>query len=272
MEQMNRIGISSACFYPEETLDAIKRCTGLGFRNIEIFMNSFSELEEPYLREIDRHCRHTGTEVTSIHPFTSGFEYMFFFSAYKKRAGDMLELYRRYFHAAARLGARYCVFHGDAVKAPFIGMDNYCEVMAMLMEAARSEGVTLAHENVSTARGGNPAFIRELHERFGKGNIRFVLDIKQAARAGHDPAAMIEAMGQDIVHVHINDFADGECRLPFAGVLALEDILTALAKIGYCGRYMIEVYRHNFTEDSEIPPSAAMLADVLERIGKGGSQ
>lgn len=258
-----RIGLSSACFYPMETIDAVKTCTSLGFRSIEIFMNSFSELEEPYLKRIAAHCRETGTRVTSIHPFTSGYEYMLFFSAYEKRAAEAAEFYRKYFHAASYLGADYLVFHGDALKAPFIGMDTYCEVLAMLMRVAESEGVTLAHECVSSARSGNPEFIRELHERFGAGNIRFVFDVKQVVRGGYDPFAMLDAMGNDIVHVHINDFAGGECRLPCMGALNLFAILERLEERGYSGQYIIEVYRKNFGQPDEIAKSAALLENIM---------
>ncbi|MBQ8551777.1 MAG: sugar phosphate isomerase/epimerase [Clostridia bacterium] len=223
-------------------------------------MNSFSELEEPYLKKIAEVCRENGVTVTSIHPFTSGFEYMYFFSAYKKRARDSVDyFYRKYFQAAAYLGADYFVFHGDATKAPFFGMDNYCEVLEMLMEAAKSEGVTLAHENVSTARAGDPEFMREVHERFGTGGIKFVFDLKQTVRGGYDPDRMLDVMGSDIVHVHINDWMDGECRLPYAGSLDVDSVISRLEAHGYVGKYMIEVYRHNFKDDCEITAAAAEL-------------
>ena len=187
---------------------------------------------------------------------------MLFFSACKKRAFDSIEFYRKYFFAAAYLGADYTVFHGDSAKAPFFGMDNYCEVLARLMEAAKSEGVTLAHENVSTARGGDPKFIHELHERFGDGNIRFVFDLKQTVRGGFEPHNMLNAMGKDIVHVHINDWRDGECRLPFDGTLDLTDIIRCIERSGYMGKYIIEVYRHNFHNDSEITTAAKKLFEL----------
>lgn len=255
----SRIGISSACFYPEETIDAVKRCAGLGFRNIEIFMNSFSELEAPYLRELKAFCRGEGIKVTSLHPFTSGYEYMLFFSAYKKRAADACGFYKMYFNAAAELGADFVVFHGDSTRAPFIGMERYCEVFQMLAMTAESEGVILAHENVSSARGGDPAFMRELRERIGAGKLSFVFDVKQALRAGHEPSGMISAMGSDIKHVHINDWRYGNdgsredgCRLPGEGELDLAEVIKQIDSFGYRGRYMIEVYRKNFGDESEI--------------------
>ncbi len=232
----------------------------MGFANLEIFLNTFSELEEPFLKNIASMCRENGVRVKSVHPFTSGFEYMFFFSAYKQRAKDSLDyFYKKYFNAAAYLGADYFVFHGDATKAPFFGMDNYCEVLAMLKDAAKQFGITLAHENVSTARAGDPEFMGEIHRRFGEGNIKFVFDLKQAVRAGHDPHRMLDVMGNDIVHVHINDWKDGECRLPYAGELDLDGIIRRIENSGYDGKYMIEVYRKNFTEEGEIVTAANEL-------------
>lgn len=251
--------MSSACFYPEETLDAVKKSVALGFKNIEIFINSFSELEEPYLRQIREVCDEGGVRVASLHPFTSGFEYMLFFSACKKRAIDSADFYRKYFHAAAYLGADYTVFHGDSVRAPFFGMDNYCESLANLMDVAKSEGVTLIHENVSTARAGDPKFMRELHERFGKGGIKFVFDLKQTARGGFDAFEMLNAMEGDIVHVHINDWLDNKCKLPYAGALDLDRVIGMLESRGYGGKYIIEVYHDNFEDAAEITTAANEL-------------
>lgn len=259
----SRIGVSSACFYPDEALDAIKHSIDLGFKNLEIFLNTFSELEEPHLKSVNAMCRENGVKVVSVHPFTSGFEYMLFFSAHKKRAIESADIYRKYFHAAAVLGAEYTVFHGDSTNSPFFGMDNYCEVLANVMRVAKEEGVTLVHENVSTARAGDPRFMKELHEQFGRGNIKFVFDLKQTARGGFDAMAMLDAMGDDIVHVHINDWLEGECRLPYAGKLDLDKVISRIEGADYKGKYIIEVYHQNFSEDKEITDSAKILSAHL---------
>ena len=251
--------MSSACFYPDETLDAVKKSIALGFENLEIFINTFSELEEPYLKLIRKECEESGARVVSLHPFMSGFEYLMFFSACKKRAFDSADFYRRFFHAAAYLGADFTVFHGDATRAPFFGMDNYCEILSHLMDVAKSEGVTLIHENVSTARAGDPEFMREIHERFGQGNIKFVFDLKQTARGGVDAHKMLDAMRGDIVHVHINDWVDGECKLPYSGALDVEGVISRLEREGYTGKYIVEVYRHNFDDAEEIRKAADEL-------------
>lgn len=254
----SNLGISSACFYPEDTLRSIKRCTSLGFHTVEIFMNTFDELKEPYIRNIADHCRETGTVISSIHPFTSSYEYMLFFSEYKGRAASSADFYKCYFNAAAYLGAKYVIFHGDASKTDFCGMERYCEAIRLLNEVAADFGVSVIQENVSTARSGKPQFIRELREAYG-GGLKFAFDIKQAARAGYSPEEMMDAMGGDIVHVHINDWSETDCRLPLAGKLDIKAILDRLNRIGYNGKYIIEVYRRNFKEDSEISDSARGL-------------
>lgn len=259
-----RIGISSACFYPKETIDSVRLCAELGFSNVEIFMNSFSELEMPYLRRLKELCQERSLKVTSIHPFTSGYEYMLFFSAYEKRAADSCGLYARYFSAAAELGADFVVFHGDSVRAPFIGLERYAEVYSMLADTAKREGAVLLQENVSSARSGSAEFILELRKMLP--DIGFVLDIKQVLRAGQAPEKMITAMGDRIKHIHINDwcFNAGEgredgCRLPGKGELELGAIVKMLEDNRYDGRYMIEVYRKNFTDLSDISESFEYL-------------
>ncbi len=218
----------------------------------------------PHLEIVNRLCAENGVRVSAIHPFTSGFEYMFFFSAHKKRAKESAEFYRKFFHAAAVLSADYTVFHGDSVRSPFFGMDNYCEVLYNVMRVAKEEGVTLLHENVSTARAGNPEFMAELHRRFGEGNIKFVFDLKQTVRGGYDPMKMLDAMGSDIAHVHINDWKDGACRLPFAGELDVMGVLSRLSELSYSGKYIIEVYRQNFSSDEEILLAKQTLEKVFE--------
>ena len=254
-----RIGISSACFYPMDTEEAFKRCVSLGFKNIELFTCSFSELEEPFLTRIKEIADDNGVKIPAVHPFTSGFEYLLFFSSYKKRTEESAEVYRKYFHAANTVGADFVVFHGDRLTAPFLGMENYCEAFSSLRDTAKSDGITLAHECVSTGRSGNPEFIRELHTAIGEGNIKFVFDLKQVVRGGYNPDDMLDAMGSDIVHVHINDYANNKCRLPYAGELELDKIIGRIESSGYRGKYIIEVYGDNYKEDSEIIRAADIL-------------
>ena len=67
-------GVSSACFYPMETLCAVRQLCAWKIPNIEIFFNSPRELKEEYVQKLHQLCQQSGTQVVSVHPFTSGIE------------------------------------------------------------------------------------------------------------------------------------------------------------------------------------------------------
>ena len=48
-----RLGISTACFYPQPLEDTIPRISSLGFHLIEIFFNTESELRDPFLSALN---------------------------------------------------------------------------------------------------------------------------------------------------------------------------------------------------------------------------
>ena len=47
-------GMSSSCFYPLETEKSLKKCGELGFSNVELFVNTYSELIDPIKSEFKR--------------------------------------------------------------------------------------------------------------------------------------------------------------------------------------------------------------------------
>ena len=47
-----RIGASTSCFYPLETEKALKKVTELGFERAEVFFNSYSELQEGFVKKL----------------------------------------------------------------------------------------------------------------------------------------------------------------------------------------------------------------------------
>ena len=64
------IGASSSCFYPLETEKAFLQIAKLGFKNSEIFFNSPSELEKPFLKELKNIKDDYGINVVSLHLFS----------------------------------------------------------------------------------------------------------------------------------------------------------------------------------------------------------
>lgn len=205
-------GVSSACFFPLETADSVKILSEWHIPNIEIFFNSFQELKDGYLERLSALCREAGTQVVSIHPFTSNSESLYFFTSYPGRLQDGLMIYRPFLRAAQKLGARVLVFHGATLQNR-MDIPQSAANLRVLDRVAREEyGVTVAYENVVRCRGKDPDYFVQLREYYPE--LRFVLDVKQALRSGHHPLEYVEELGDSIIHVHISDSSPQQDCLP----------------------------------------------------------
>lgn len=244
-------GISTACFYPKPTEESLLRTAELGFRTAEVFFNSYSELGGAVLHELDAIRRHYGIDIVSVHPFTSFAEGYIFFGDYERRVRDGLELYRRYFEAAARLGARFLVLHGGKA-AKNLPPEFYAERLARLIDVGRESGITVTHENVVHFTCESVSYASQLAALLGD-SFRMTLDIKQCERAGQDPFAFIRELGPHIDHVHVSDHGPrGDCLPPGEGEFDFHTLFGRMESIGYRGAYIIELYSNGFAEDRQL--------------------
>ena len=85
-------GISTSCFYPQETAEALSALRGAGVETVEIFLNTFSELELSYTERLRSVLQDAGMRAAALHPFTSGMETFFFASEYGGRLEDGLRI------------------------------------------------------------------------------------------------------------------------------------------------------------------------------------
>ncbi len=254
-------GISTACFYPEELLTVIENLAQHRIKCTEIFVNTFSECYETTAEKIRNITQASGMTVTSVHPFTSGYEHILLFSDYCQRFEDSIEFYKNYFHFANSVGAKIVVLHGDKRFADSGGIPDevYFERYHRLYCTAQSMGITVGQENVNAFRSQNPAFIRKMRNYLGN-DVSFVFDIKQAVRAGYSPYEMCEAMGDRIVHMHINDNnVVQDCMLPGRGTMDYDRLLHQMKQQNFQGRAVIEVYHRHFQNISEIVQSCRCL-------------
>lgn len=261
-----RAGVSTACLYPMETADVLRRLLENGVDCFEIFFNTFSEIQNDYTSTLLNMLSEYNASVKSIHPFTSGYEPYLIFTDYEKRYLETLEFYRYYFFCAAHLGAKIVVLHGDR-KTYLNGISDelYFERFAKLAEIGREYGVTLAQENVNLFRSQNPAFIRKMRDYLGD-DASFVFDIKQAVRSHNDPYEMCEAMGENLVHIHINDNDENnDCLLPGKGKTDYKRIFDILKSNNYSGDFIIEVYRSNFAKLNELIDSYQYVQKLIEQ-------
>ena len=256
-----RVGVSSSCFYPDCTEDAVRRLQEAGIEEIELFLNTFSELEPGYTAALRRQLAAQGTRVLSFHPFTSGMEPFFFATDYGRRAADGRELYKRLFDCAAQYGARVFVFHGDYKTTPY-PFERYCESFAGLSSLAREYGLLLCQENVVRCKCGSVDSVRRMRELLGR-EAHFALDLKQALRSGADIYDMLDAMGEGLAHIHISDHAPGrDCLAPGCGDFDFRAFFQGLRRIPYQGDVVVELYRSNFRNAEELAGSAAFLREL----------
>ncbi|MGX8699809.1 sugar phosphate isomerase/epimerase family protein [Caproiciproducens sp.] len=259
-----RSGISTACLYPMELEQALPALIALDFHLFEVFINTISELRPKYIKELKRMADDSGSIVKSVHPFTSGFESFLLFSDYQRRSDDGLEFYKRYFHAANLLGAEILVLHGQRNdKRSRITEQEYFEHYARLYALGKTFGVTVAQENVNLFRSNEPGFLLRMREYLNE-DCAFVLDVKQAVRGGEDPFRVCAAMGERLVHVHINDNKPGEdCLLPGSGTMDFDALKQLMRKSGYNGDLVIEVYRRNFGKLDELTGAKKVVDGLI---------
>ncbi len=259
------IGISTSCFYPERTEVAVRHLSEMGIDCMEVFLNADSELSGPCFDEIRRTLAAGKTRVASVHPFTSGFESVLFFSDYERRFEDALEYYKRFFQATAALEARYMVIHGGRAEH-HIPEERYFERYLRLAQTARSFGIRIVHENVNWCMGRSPEFLARMRKALGEEAL-FVLDLKQAIRAGVDYHEFFRLLGEAIRHIHISDHDEKrDCLLPGKGIMKLEEFFRELAEYEYNGSVILELYRQNYDNYGELFDSCRLLKAAAARI------
>jgi len=256
------IGISSACFYPMKTEQAIKRCGELGFRNLELFVNCNSEMQGEHFRRVNAMLKEYDMQVGSVHPYTSFSESFMLFGSYERRIDEFVESYKRFFDFCARIGSDKFVLHGGNTDA-FADGEEYFERFAKLCRAAEPFGVAITHENVVHKRGESPQFMRKLADYIGP-DFAMTLDIKQCRRAGEDPYEFIRLLGKHIVNVHISDYDERhDCIVPLTGKFDFQPLFQALRQVGYDGNYIIELYEDGYQQDTQILGAARQLEEML---------
>lgn len=239
------IGISTACFYPMETMQALAVLQQAGVKTTEVFLNTFSELSPEYREVMRKQIAQGHTRICSMHPFTSGMETFFFASMYSKRIDDGLALYEQYFSLCRAFSIPRLVLHGDYTQTPF-PFAQHCEHVARLRDLGRRYDVELCQENVMRCKCGEPRYIRKMRELLHE-DISFVLDVKQLRRSGVAMDDMLDAMGGHISHVHLSDETPiCDCAVPGVGGFAFDALFKALLERGFAGDMVIELYRGDF--------------------------
>ncbi len=245
------IGISTACFYPEETEKALTRIGETGVRDVEIFFNAQCETREPLISQIREIRRRYDLRVCAIHPYFTFAEKTLLFSRYRRRYDDGADLYAALCETCHALDCNLLVLHGE--KEPFeLSAEEYIERFGTLAQMVRENGVCLTQENVVRFRSQSPAFLRRMAKELGD-LFRMTFDVKQAVRSGVDPLSLCSEFADRIVHVHLSDHGEaGDCLPVGMGTFDFEALFCTLYKAGFHGTPVVELYRRCFVNPQEL--------------------
>ncbi len=246
-----QLGISTACLYPLETAQALEKIQIKSIPCTEIFLNTFSELEDSYIKKLgDISCR-SGLKITALHPFSSPLETFFFATHYATRLADGYEFYKKYFEVCTKLNIPRLVLHGmhKDLRYPF---EKYCENIAKLRDIGREFNVELCQENVVRCKTGYVKYIKAMR-KYLNDDISFVLDVKQMRRSNTQTRDMVEAMGSCVQYLHLSDCdSKNDCTLPCTGSFDFAELFECLDEANFSGDGVIELYSDSFTDLSEI--------------------
>lgn len=258
-----RYGASTSCFYPLETEKALKETVNLGFEKAEVFVNALSELEIPFVRELKSIADAGGTDIISVHPFSSFLESSCIFGDYQRRFDDFIGIYEKTCHAAAMLGAKVVVIHG-AVAAPKIPIpdERYFERFQTLVDIGKREGVMVCQENVNRFKSQSIDFCKKMRSVLGS-DFHMVFDIKQTVRAGENTFEFLNEFKNEIAHIHISDNGEkGDCLPIGMGNFDFVRFKNIMDSADYNGDCVIEIYSANYDVKKVLSESK----DYLDRL------
>lgn len=254
-----KTGMSCAAFYGHgETEDGAVRMRGFPVDTCEVFMQTPSE----YCAEFGRVVREKlgGLHVTSVHPLGTQFEQQLFGRS-PRQVEDAFRLFTGVCAAGRELGAQYYVFHGPfGVHAPLDPerIPRLPEVFARMQEIACQHGMTVLWENVHWCALRGPEEVRKVRRLLPE--AQFVLDTKQARRAGHQPDQVLSAMGDRVRHIHALDVAaDGSLCLPGDGILDWPALLEQARRQGFDGAVILEPYEYLARDEDALRRSLGVL-------------
>lgn len=251
-------GISTSCLYPQKTEKSLDMLGKMGVKKCEVFLNSISETTTKFAKTLNDIKDYHGMEIVSVHPFSSFSETYMMFSRYERRFDDILDFYKKCFEVTNLLGANISIIHGSLLTGD-LSHGEYFSRFQKLVDAGKEHGITVCQENVNRHFSESPEFLKEMRNELGS-DFKMVFDVKQAVRAGFSPLDFAEEFKKDIIHIHISDHDKNcDCLPPGCGNFEFRKLIETMNSADYNGDYIIELYRNNFGEPSELSKALAYM-------------
>ena len=254
-----KTGISTASLFLRQELEqAFETIKGMGADCVEVFYNTFYEYRPEFSQKLDA----SGIEVGSVHINTHQIEHSLF-SPSRRVRGDAFYWIDQVMRSAQILGCKAYTFHGKVGKVE--NLDEIVDPLSSAVEFCARYGVKLCLETVAWSIYHRPKVFSYLKERIP--SLCGVFDIKQARRSGYKYTEYIEDMKGAISHVHLSDVdRDGKMCLPGKGTYNFKEILTRLKDAGFDGNILIEAYKDDYSDISELKTSLEYLNEIIYKI------
>ncbi len=260
------IGASTACMYPMLIEEALYELVSRGVKTVELFINCSDELDGKPMQEMCKLMEENNVKAQAFHPFTSPVEPIMLFSRYERRASEILDYYERFFSAMQSVDAKVFVLHG-ASRLGSCTDERYLERYLSLYRLGQKYGVAVAQENVHYCRSGDLEFLKLMVNELGD-EVAFNLDIKQAIRSNLDPFAVLDVVGEKLVHVHISDNdQQHDCLPPGKGKFNFKAFIERLNQLSYQGALIVELYRQNYGKYDELVESIQYVENITSMVG-----
>lgn len=265
-------GMSTSCFFGRDFLENnIERMAKMRVTTAEVYLNTYSEFEAPYVRELRKKIDDCGITVHSVHPHGTLYELQFY-ANYVRSQRDAEDCFKRIQEAACILGAGMTVYHGGfSIKKPGTrpNLAQVARVVTRCAEIAKEFGLKFAHENVHWAWFSMPEYADQLGKIIESDNLYFTLDIKQAAQSKYPYEQYIAHMKRRIVNVHCCDYKvteKGEIKtaIPGKGKFDFRELKNVLKQSGYDGPAILEVYPTDYTDFSELADAFTQFRKIME--------
>lgn len=249
------LGISTSSFYGRLTTeDAIYKIADMGVKCAEVFLNSFSEYSNDYIKIVSGRLKDSGLAFNSVHTLPTQFEPQLF-AVTKRQREDAETFMKSVMEEASRAECKIYVMHGK----PFfkkntgsvsLNINNISDRLNQLCEIAKSYGMKIGLENVHWAMCNNLEFVNEIIKNVPE--IGFTLDVKQAHLSGLHWNDYLNKFDNRLLNVHICDYIDKSTRLPGKGDVDFSELSNELKRIKYDGNIILEVYEKDYSDFDEL--------------------
>ena len=264
-----QVGVSTASlFLRKNNEEALPLLSDLGVNVAEVFLTSFSEYEADFAHLLA--AKKGNLFINSVHILNSQIEPQLF-SAHERVKTDSFNALQKVLTAARIIGAPYYTFHGTArykKAARNPDNDNFERMGNGLKEIhdfCQKSGVTLCLENVEWSTYNRVGVFKEM-QRYVP-TLKGVLDIKQARISGQPYEKYLNEMGESLAYAHISDVQEnGKMCLPGKGSFDFETLIKRLQDVGFHGALLIEAYKDDYREISELKTACDYVNEILYKL------